>query len=82
MIAPRKLTVLSDVPVSHSARHRPGQASTAAEHDGDRLAKAAELQQQHSEDQRDPQKEHDQQVAEAFLLLLKQAAELDDARWN
>ncbi len=74
MMAPRKETMFSVMPVSHSADHGAEQRQHRAEDNRHRLVKRAEFNQQHGEHQQNGGEQHDQQVAEGFLLLLVKSA--------
>ena len=79
MIAPRKETTFSDVPVIHSASTVPNSASTAPKTmaSGSRNERNSISSTVKTRKMR--HRQHEQQVAERLLLLLVEAAELDRA---
>ena len=75
--------VQGESPSATGRRPRQPAPSTAAADDRQWMQDGAELQQQHAVDQQNAHDQHDQQVAERLLLLLKQPAVLDrDAGGN
>ena len=79
MMAPRKETTFSVVSGEPKRHDGAEQRQHGAEDDGDGLAEGTKFDQQHREDQQDGHGQNEQQIAEGFLLLLIQAAELDHA---